>query len=132
MLRSLTPWAITVASLLVALGGVALATNTFSEKESLNLTRPCIPVDGHTTQLSVSSSAGSGDLGEMVSWTMVCTVDVYWETGDSSNPTADSNSDWLPAGTIIKRSTGHGNQSRYVAAVDTASASGTCYIHKCE
>lgn len=107
-------------------------SETHTERAAANLTRACIWKDGHSTQLSVSSSAGTGVLSQNSVYRVVCTVDVYAETGDSANPTADSNSALIPAKTVEYFSTGSSSQSRYFAAVDTAGASGTCHITECE
>lgn len=112
----------------------ALATNEYSDKEALNRTRACIPKDGHSTQLTVSSSDASGDLGQNKVYMFVCTgaTSIYWEMGDSAAATADSNSNFLPVDTVMYFATGSGDQSRYISAVDSATSAGTCYVTECE
>lgn len=118
--------------ILLAWNTVSADTEQYSEGNAINMTRACIPKDGHTTQLSISgTSAGSGVLGQRRVFSIICTTAVYWETGDTANPTADSSSDYLPSDTLLYWATGEGDQSRYVAAVQV-SASGTCFIHECE
>jgi hypothetical protein len=122
-----------LSAVLILIGSlVTAAPNTYSNNEALNRTRACVPKDGEAEQLSVSSSAGSADLGQNTVHSVICTVDVYWELGDSAAPTADSSSNYLPADMLMYFSSGSGDQSRYIAAVDVSAASGTCYITECE
>ncbi len=122
-----------LSAALIAAAAVSAWAVTVDKRpnEAANLTRACVPADGHTTQLSISgTSAGvSSALSADTVFSLICTTAVYWETGDTAAPTADSNADYLPADTLIYFATS--KQSLWVSAVQVAS-SGTCYIHECE
>jgi len=102
----------------------------FSRDRGIDYARACIPVAGETAQLSVTASAGTGALAAATVYSYICTVATYYEFGDAANPTADSSSNYLPKDTMIYFSTG-AVTSLYLAAVDVATAGGTCYVHKC-
>ncbi len=125
--------AILAALLVLVFGVAALAIpDSLSDREAANRTRACIPVSGHSTQLSVSASAANASaFDQWTVYSMICTVSVYYEAGDGSAATADSNSNYLPADTMIYFSTGGSAISDFMSAVDTAATGGTCYINKC-
>lgn len=103
-----------------------------SNRKVAGMTRVCIPVSGHSTKLSLSgTSAATGELDESTVYEIVCDVAVYWELGDGSAPTADSNGQLLPANTPRYFGTSQRNgRSDYVAALDVAT-DGTCWIRAC-
>jgi hypothetical protein len=109
---------------------VIAAPDARSNDPGLDYVRAPIPMAQHTTQLTISgTSAGTAQLVQEKVYSMICNTAVQYETGDAGAATADTNSNYLPADTMFYWSTGRGDVSRYMSAVQVASA-GTCYIHE--
>lgn len=101
------------------------------DSAALGLTRGCIPVSGPAEdKLSVTSSAGTGELSANSMYRIWCSVDAYYELGDAANPTADNTSIPVAKKSVEYFATGSG-YSQYLAAVDQAAASGTCWVSRC-
>jgi len=118
-----------------AIAQAVVTVNQMSNKEAQNLTRGCIPSDGHSTQLAdISASSASGQLSQNTGHWLTCTgaTALRIEMGDSAAATADGNSQLWPVDVPFFFVTGSGSQSRYVSVVDSATTAGNCSITVCE
>lgn len=112
---------------------VAFAAPTSTTvKESGELSRVCFPKNGHANKLTIAGTSQSLALTAGTAYLLTCDVDAWYEFGDGSAPTADTNSMplWQKNSLYFGASSLSG-QSNYIALLDQ-STDGACWILECE
>jgi hypothetical protein len=118
-----------IVGISVAVAGVASAQALgLSEREALNRARAGVAKTGHSSQIITTTNASVGPLVVGAVYEIVCTEDTYFEWGETA-PTANSDSSYLPADTIIYRTVG--DSIRYMSAIKV-STNGVCYLTELE
>ena len=128
-------WGLTAIICSAILAGTGLAIEgRLNNVSALNAMAPPRVGSGHATKVTVTTSQAT----QITADTVVCfictgtTGGAYYELGDGSGATADSNSWWVPDEYEKCLRSGATGDSDYLSIVDVGAAGGTCWIQESE
>ncbi len=127
-MKSSIALAVGVAAGLLGIGNILYAARAYTGQAAPEYARIGIPATGNATPLTVSGTTATAcSLPSNSAFILTCDVDIFVEF-DTTTPTVDSSSDFLPANTPREFATKDGLVSCVGVKEKTTGVGGTCRL----